>query len=291
MHTEDERWIVQGRELCREDLQWISQYVTDHPEARRKRIAMVLCEHWGWKNGRGHWKEMAARELLNKLADRGLVQLPPLRKWVRRNEAKGRGAVDRPAEGRRIEGMFCEFAPFDLKLVEQGSQAWDRWAGYLRHYHYLGLRVVGENMGYLVQCRTGEDVAAALFGAPAWRCAARDQHLGWSDARRAEGLAQIANNTRFLILPWVRVPHLASHILGQIGRRINHDWQEKYGHGLDWLETFVDIERYRGICYLAANWIKVGHTQGRSRQDRKHRLRVGVKAVYLYRLKRTGHLA
>jgi hypothetical protein len=153
-------------------------------------------------------------------------------------------------------------------------------------YHYLGLNIVGENMGYLIVDRHGRDVAALLFGAAAWRCSARDRHLGWTDQERSDGLSRIANNTRFLILPWVRVPHLASHVLGTIQRRISDDWQAKYAHGLQWLETFVDTERFSGTCYRAANWIQAGCTRGRTRQDREHRLRVSPKYVLLYAMDR-----
>lgn len=132
--------------------------------------------------------------------------------------------------------------------------------------------------------RRGREVACLLFGAAAWRCGARDRYLGWGQAQRRAELPRVANNTRFLILPWVRVPHLASHLLGQVTRRIDGDWQARYGHGLDWLETFVEVGRFAGTCYRAANWQRIGLTRGRSRQDRDHRLQVPVKAVYLYRL-------
>jgi hypothetical protein len=145
---------------------------------------------------------------------------------------------------------------------------------------------VGENLSYLAVDRQGRDVACLLFGAAAWRCAARDTKLGWRSEERRERLGRVANNTRFLILPWVRVKHLASCVLGQAARRIDGDWRQKYGHGVDWLETFVDRERYRGSCYRAANWECVGQTQGRSRQDRDHQLRVPIKDVYLYAVRK-----
>jgi hypothetical protein len=182
------------------------------------------------------------------------------------------------------EARLGQIRPVKLELICAGSATAARWAFYLDQYHYLKLRVVGENLGYLVVDAHGRDVAAVLFGAPAWRCAPRDQFLEWSDARRREQLHRLANNTRFLILPWVRAPHLASHVLGAVARRISADWQSKYGHGLDWLETFVEHERFAGSCYRAANWQCVGQTVGRSRQDRDHTQRVPVKDVYLYRL-------
>ena len=158
-------------------------------------------------------------------------------------------------------------------------------AFYLDRFHYLGWRVVGENLAYLARDGQGRDLGVLLFGAAAWRCAPRDRDLGWNETQRRAGLATVANNTRFLILPHVRVPHLASHLLARCARRINQDWHQKYGHGLEWLETFVDTERFAGTCYRAANWRHVGETQGRSRQDRDHTLVVPRKAVFLYQLR------
>ncbi|HKX57568.1 MAG TPA: Druantia anti-phage system protein DruA [Xanthomonadales bacterium] len=179
-----------------------------------------------------------------------------------------------------------ELRPVRLELVRAGTTEAKRWAYLLDRYHYLGLRLVGENAGYLAYDAHGREIACMLFGAPAWRCAARDAYLQWNASERAVRLKFLANNTRFLILPWVRVPHLASHVLSQAAARISRDWQSKYGHGLEWLETFVDTSRYRGTCYQAANWQLAGHTTGRSRQDRAHTLQVPCKAVYLYCLHR-----
>jgi len=185
------------------------------------------------------------------------------------------------------EANLGQIRPVKLELITAGSSAARRWGFYLEQYHYLKLRVVGENLGYLAVDGLGRDVAAVIFGAPAWRCAVRDEFLEWGDTQRREQLHRLANNTRFLILPWVRVPHLASYVLGAVARRISADWQGKYGHGLDWLETFVEKERFAGICYRAANWERVGQTRGRSRQDRDHTKKVALKDVYLYRLGRT----
>ena len=286
MEGQEKRWKVQGRWVTTLDLEWIRHYRAAHPEARRKRIAIALCEHWQWRNGSGHLKEMAGRSLLNKLADQGLVELPALRQWVRRNVSEGRGGAQVPPPGAPIGGLLAALQPLGVEVVKEGDAAHQRWAGYLRGYHYLGLSIVGENMGYLIGDRQGRDLAALLFGAAAWRCSGRDQHIGWTDQERSEGLLHIANNTRFLILPWVRVAHLASHVLGSIQRRISNDWHAKYGHGLQWLETFVDTERFAGTCYHAANWQQVGLTRGRTRQDRRHRLRVNAKYVLLYALDR-----
>ena len=127
-------------------------------------------------------------------------------------------------------------------------------------------------------------MACALFGSAAWKCAARDAWIGWERGARESNLQGLTNNTRFLVLPWVAVPHLASHLLGIIARRIRSDWQAKYGHPVHAVETFVDRERFKGTCYQAANWVRLGATQGRTRNDREHRIRAAVKDVYLYPL-------
>jgi len=275
--------VVQGRSLGREEIIWLAQWIEDHPQWSRKRLARELCERWCWRDQRGRLKDFAARSLLLKLEAQGYLGLPPLQVQKRR----ARPAVARLRDWQQPEpweASLGQIRPVKLELICAGSATAGRWAFYLDQYHYLKLRVVGENLGYLAVDAHGRDVAAVLFGAPAWRCAPRDQFLEWGDAQRREQLHRLANNTRFLILPWVRVPHLASHVLGAVGRRISADWQSKYGHGLDWLETFVERERFAGTCYRAANWQCVGQTVGRSRQDRDHTQRVPVKDVYLYRL-------
>jgi len=275
--------MVQGRRLGQEELSWLAHWIDEHPDWSRKRLARELSERWGWRDGRGRLKDFAARSLLLKLAAQGHLRLPALQVHKRR--------APRPVprlphwqQPETWEASLGEIRPLKLELVSAGWAAALRWAFYLDQHHYLKLRVVGENLGYLAVDAHGRDVAAVLFGAPAWRCAPRDEFLEWGETQRREQLHRLANNTRFLILPWVRVPHLASHVLGAVARRISADWQGKYGHGLDWLETFVEHERFAGSCYRAANWQWVGRTTGRSRQDREHTQRVPVKDVYLYRL-------
>ena len=143
---------------------------------------------------------------------------------------------------------------------------------------------MGENLKYLLCTEQDRPVAAWLFGAAAWRCRVRDQWIGWSDGQRAAGLSRLTNNTRFLIPRWVRVPRLASWGWSRVSRRLVEDWQVKYGHGIELVETFVDRSRFLGRCYAASNWLEIGFTQGRSRGDREHRLQVAIKAVYVYAL-------
>jgi len=275
--------LVQGRCVRAEEIAWLRNWIQEHPQWSRKRLARQLCERWHWRDGSGRLKDFAARSLLLKLEAQGHIELPPLQVHKRR----ARRSIPPLADWQPPpcwSAALAEIAPVRIEPVAPGSRAASRWAFYLQEYHYLGLRVVGENLGYLARDAQGRELACLLFGAPAWRCAPRDQFLGWSDETRRQGLYTVANNTRFLILPWVRVLHLASHVLGQVTRRIGADWQAKYAHGLDWLETFVERQRFAGTCYRAANWQCVGQTTGRSRQDRNHTHALPIKDIYLYRL-------
>jgi hypothetical protein len=186
-----------------------------------------------------------------------------------------------------ISEPLRELAPVQWILPLAGTPEARRFDAYLQRYHYLGLRVVGQNVKYLVRDKQGRDLACLLFGAAAWRAAARDQYVGWDQTQRAAALHYLANNTRYLILPWVRVAGLASHLLSQVVRRLSQDWQNKYGHPIYLLESFVQRVRFRGTCYRAANWRCVGQTRGRGRQGANPMEPTEpAKDVYLYPLTR-----
>jgi hypothetical protein len=274
---------IQGRLVQAEEILWLREWIGLHPQWSRKRLARELCLEWQWQDGRGRLKDFAARSFLLKLEAQGLISLPPLQENKRRLRREV-DALPHWQEPPLLGAALEQIKPLRIELVKAGTADQRAWAFYLERYHYLGLRVVGENVGYLVRDHRERELACLLFGAAAWCCAPRDQALGWGHKEREERLSEIANNTRFLILPWVRVPHLASHVLGRVTGRIDRDWREKCGHGLRWLETFVERERFVGTCYRAANWQCVGQTQGRSRQDREHCVHVPVKDVYLYAL-------
>ena len=228
---------------------------------------------------------MAARTLMLKLSRRGLITLPlPRRQPVQRKsqspELPGLDSIPAP-----IAASLQELAPVTIEPIHAKHPDYRAFSRHLSCHHYLGHRgPVGEHLAYLARDRHGRDVACLLFGASAWKVASRDQFIGWDDTTRAKRLNWTTNNTRFLILPWVRVPHLASHLLARTLRRLSADWQSKYGHPIHLVETFVDRSRFKGTCYRAANWNCVGQTQGRSRQDRDRALQVPIKDIYLYAL-------
>lgn len=279
---------IQGRQLSKADLDGIRCLIATHPDWSRYRISVELAESWNWRTGTGQLKDMAARSLLLKLEQRGLLTLPARRgKTPKRLPIAATVPDDElpfpPPD--TIAGPLVDLQPLRLETVTARSPDHALFSRYLARHHYLSFRgPVGENMAYLVRDRHGRELACMLFGAAAWKTKPRDGWIGWDDATRARRLSLVANNSRFLILPWVCVPHLASHLLGRIARRLAADWQMRYGHPVHLLETFVERQRFKGTCYRAANWKCVGQTQGRTRQDRTRNISAPVKDIYVYPL-------
>jgi hypothetical protein len=244
---------------------------------------MELCKQWDWRTLNGRIKDMACRTMLLKLESRDYLQLPP-RAGRNANGNRGKTEYSQAHETTEIKASLKELTPL---LISELSETNDirLFKTYLKRYHYLGLNtVVGENIKYMVHSVQGWPLACLLFGAAAWKTGARDKYIGWNSEERKRGLSLIADNSRFLILPWVSVKWLASHILAKIAKRITDDWQRKYGHPVYLLETFVETDRFKGTCYRAANWVKVGETRGRGKNDRYNEYALPVKSVWLYPL-------
>lgn len=275
--------VIQGRNITDVEIGLIHNLMAEHSDWGRTRLSEELCRCWNWRNDQGQLKDMAARTLLLKLERRGFIMLPA-RQRPSSNEFRNRRVPLVDHASKPICGRLADLQPLSVSIVAPGSPDAGLFKSLLAQYHYLGHRnTVGENLRYLVRDRQGRPVACALFGSAAWKCADRDAFLGWERAVRERNLQWLTNNTRFLVLPWVDVPHLASHVLGAIARRIRIDWQDKYGHPVHVLETFVD-RRFQGTCYRAANWLRLGATQGRTRNDRNRTIQATVKDVYLYPL-------
>jgi hypothetical protein len=289
--------ILQGREVTAADIELIRVLLAAYPTRGRTPLSAELCRRWNWRNARGQLKDMACRTLLLKLERAGYIRLPP-RLRPSSNGLRNRRPPVAPLACEPVCGPLRDVLPVSVSIVTPNSPACGTtvlrgagrddaqvFNGLLANEHYLGHRnTVGENLRYLVRDRHGRPVACALFGSAAWKCADRDAFLGWDRATRERNLQRLTNNTRFLIPAWVQVPHLASHVLSLIVRRIRADWQAKYGHPVHALETFVDRSRFKGTCYRAANWLRLGETRGRTRNDRHTRIHVPVKDVYLYPL-------
>jgi hypothetical protein len=285
--------ILQGRLIGNTEIAQVRGLIEEHPEWSRRRISEHLARLWEWRSPAGQLKDMAARTLLLKLEGRGWITLP-VRRRLPSNRMGRRPLVepdlfsDLATPCNPVHQGLPELLPLSIEEISHKKDAGKQtiFSRLLEQHHYLSHRgTVGENMQYLVSDRLGNPLACVLFGAAAWQCKARDQHIGWDAPARQRRLGYVTNNTRFLILPWVRVPHLASHVLGRIARRLSADWQRKYGHPIYLLETFVDTSRFQGTCYRAANWKPVGQTTGRTRQDKTHVPQSPPKAVWLYPLR------
>lgn len=282
----DEPGIVQGRRIGLSELEQIRQWMRTHPDWSRYRLSRHWATLWDWRNPAGQLKDMATRTLLLKLERRGWIVLPPRRLGPpSRMRAKPMPAVGLPIQESPITQPLSALFPLTITEVSRpGASQRGLFEALLHQHHYLSHRsFVGENLQYLACDCQGRPLACVLFGAAAWQCADRDRYVGWDAAARSQRLHLLTNNTRFLIPAWVQVPHLASHLLGRIAQGLSHDWQGKYGHPIYLLETFVERGLFDGACYRAANWARVGQTQGRSRQDRPdgRHYQVPIKDVYL----------
>ncbi len=274
---------IQGERFS-PDVGLIEKLLADHPTWGRSRLSVELCELWDWRAPNGQLRDMACRNLLLRLDRAGHIRLPA-RQRKSPNGYRNRSPIQVPHRTEPIEGASQDLRPLQITRVVNGCEQDRLFRCLLSTYHYLGFKnTAGENMKYLVYSRDGRPLACLLFAAAAWKCASRDGWIGWRAPVRERNLHSVANNARFLLLPWVKVPNLASHLLSLITRRIQDDWLAKYAHPLYCLETFVDRSRYRGVCYRAANWQWVGQSAGRGRNDRHHRLSVPAKDVYLYPL-------
>ena len=280
---------MQGRVFGPDELAEIRALLQAHPDWSRYQLSRQLARQWSWHSSSGQLKDMAARTLLNKLSERGWIELPALRM-----ASPTRSGRRSPPDPKSVEldacpwtGQLGDLRPLQIAEISQSKDraARVRLENCLHRYHYLGYQSrVGENLQYWVAARDGRPLACVVFGAAAWQCAPRDRWIGWTAAQRAARLEQVVNNTRFLLFPWIFAPQLASHILGKIAARIAADWRGKCRHPIELLETFVDRRRFRGSCYRAANWVRVGETQGRGRQGPGGLLSTTIKDVYLHAL-------
>jgi len=270
--------IIQGRKTTENDIQLIKKLLRDNPDWNRTCLSRELCIQWDWRNPKGQLKDMACRSFLLKLEEHGYITLPAPKA---RRGVPGK-PMDVPHCTFPIHGELKNIAPVTIEKVN--SSQLNLFTCLLFRYHYLGYHSTGQNMKYIVFDKNGLPLSCLLFGSAAWKSAPRDEYIGWEQQKREANVNLLTNNTRFLVLPWVQVPNLASHILGQVSRRISRDWVEKYGHPVYLLETFVERGRFLGTCYKAANWLNVEKTKGRSRNDHYLTLQVPVKDIYLYPL-------
>ncbi|MFH1991839.1 MAG: Druantia anti-phage system protein DruA [Pseudomonadota bacterium] len=272
-----------ARQLDMQDIRFIQAIISKHYQRGRSYISRRLCEAWQWFQPNGKLKEYAARDLLLRLEEQGFIDLPPRLKP--KNNLKRKSFDQVPLFLHEpIAGSVGEHDQPYIELVN--SQDGYLWDYLVYHHHYLGLpKLVGEHLKHMVYIK-GQVVACLSWASAAWKIKARDQFIGWEEPAKRRNLHLIANNTRFLIPDWVRVKHLASRVLALSLKRLCADWQKIYGHPIYLAETFVDISRFQGTCYRAANWLCVGQTKGSAKKGNTYRYHGQPKAIYLYPLHR-----
>ena len=266
------------RVITDDDVVFIRRLIAEHPGASRRVLSRKLCEAWNWVQANGSPRDMVCRGLMLMLHREGLIELPPVR-FVPRNPL---------AQRSQVALVTVDEAPLLMSLAELGEIVLRQvrrtpeeglFNSLVQQHHYLGYaQPVGEHLKYLAYAR-GRPIACVAWSSAPRHLGSRDRHIGWSARARLANIGLLAYNTRFLILPWVKVPHLASHLLGRVARRLSGDWQHLYGHPILFLETFVDPQRFRGTCYRAANWVHLGVTTGRGKDAPSHQANRSIKNV------------
>lgn len=267
-----------GGEITTADILYIRELVASSPGDSRRALSKKLCETWGWRQANGALRDMVCRGMLLMLERAGEISLPPV-SYVRHNPLAHRA---RPAslllDQTPLEAKLKDLGPIEFQQVRRTADE-PLFNSLMEHHHYLGYeQPVGEHLKYLVWAQ-GRPVACMAWSSAPRHIGSRDRYIGWSAEARRRNIRFIAYNTRFLILPWVGVPHLASHILGKVTRALSADWERMYGHPVYFAETFIDPGRFRGTCYRAANWQLLGLTTGRGKNDQTNKPNRPIKEV------------
>lgn len=272
------RLVHRGRKITDDDIAFIRRLILDHPKASRRRLSQLLCKAWDWRQANGALRDMVCRSLMLALHRAGWIELPPVRRIIPNPLARRSKPQPVLMDGTPLEAPLSALQPLEFQQVRRSGDE-SLFNSLLEQHHYLGYtQPVGEHLKYLVYAQDRPIACLAWSSAPR-HLGCRDRFIGWSPQARRRNLHLLAYNSRYLLLPWVRVPHLASHILGRMARLLPHDWERIYGHPVYYLETFVDPNRFRATCYRAANWIVLGRTTGRGKDDQTHRPNRPIKQV------------
>jgi hypothetical protein len=277
-------FTFRNRTFTPADIALVRQMIAQHPEEGRCALSRRLCLAWNWTQQNGQPKDMICRGLLLALERKGAIRLPPRKKVPFKNPFLERTPPERMQIDRSpIEKPLRQLFAISIHQVRR-SPAEKLFNSLIEQYHYLGYtQPVGEHLKYMAF--SGDRLLACLaFCSAAWHLGPRDHFIGWTPKLREKNRHLLAYNTRFLIPPWVRVPHLASYLLARCTERLSRDWQTLYSHPVYWVETFVDTERFKGTCYRAANWIFLGKTTGRGKLDQTGKPNRSIKDVYGYPL-------
>jgi len=278
-------WRYRNRDIRTTDIEALQTLLAHHDQVGRKAFPRIVCQAWGWRQANGAWSECACRDLLLRLEERGERVLPPRRSTRPRQRRLPLLPLDLiPLVGLEVSDPHADLAQVEVRPIAAEERL--GWRLFMARYHYLGYRTpIGEHLLYAAF--VDEELVALLgWAAAALHAPLRERYIGWDEATKRKRLHLIANNVRFLLLPWVRVRNLASKVLAANLRRLSADWERVYGHPVHLAETFVDTARFRGTCYRAANWQYLGQTAGRRKQGNAYLRRSPRKALYVYALHR-----
>lgn len=271
------------RSVSGDELASIRDLIAEHPQASRRELSKKLCRAWNWVQPNGALRDMVCRSLMLEMHRAGLIELPARRRHPPNPLARRRVPAVIEVDTGPLQANLGEIQPLELRQVRRTDEE-GLFNSLLQQHHYLGYtQPVGEHLKYLVWAQ-GRPIACLAFSSAPRHLGSRDRFIGWSAAARRKNIRLLAYNTRFLVVPWVTVPHLASHLLGRVARQISRDWEQVYGHPVHFLETFVDPARFRGTCYRAANWMLLGVTTGRGKDAPTDQPTRPVKEVFGYPL-------
>ncbi len=275
-----------GRDFTAEEMALLRALISAEPQPTRAALAREFCRRIGWFKPDGGLKDMMAKVTMLAMHREGVIELPPPR---------GKQGRPRPiAFGPQTEPPLFpapttleEVRPLDFRTVVRNTREGKLWNEFVARYHYLGYKtLVGAQMRYAVRDRDGWPVAMLGFSTAAWKLAPRDKFIGWTPGKREKNLPLVVDNPRFLILPWIKIPNLGSHILALVRRRLPRDWTERYNITPVLIETFVETPRHTGAVYYASGWTHVGTTQGRGRYDRHTKRAQPKKDIWLRPLRK-----
>jgi hypothetical protein len=274
-----------GRSVTHADVAFIRDLIADNPAASRKVLSKKLCQAWNWVQPNGTLRDMVCRGLMLALHRAGHIELPPVRRVMPNPLIERRRPAEASIDTTPLRAALAEIQPIELRQVRRTS-AEPLFNYLIERYHYLAYtHPVGEHLKFLVYA-LGRPIACMAWSSAPRHLGPRDRFIGWSAEARRKNIRFIAYNTRFLILSWVEVPHLASHILGRMARVVPQDWERIYGHPVYFLETFVDPERFTGASYRAANWIFLGFTRGLGKSAAAKKPNRPIKEVLGYPLRK-----
>ncbi|MHB1796384.1 MAG: DUF4338 domain-containing protein [Acidobacteriaceae bacterium] len=279
----DAKLAYRHRLITEADVVFIQQLIAANPTASRRQLSKLLCQAWNWIQPNGALRDMVCRGLMLKLHREGLIQLPAIKKKPRNPLVERNRPTFVAVDAHPLTARLSEIQPLEFRQVRRTPEE-PLFNSLMEQHHYLRYQQsVGENIKYLVYAGTRPIACVAWSSAPR-HLGSRDRFIGWSAAARRQNIRFLAYNTRFLILPWISVKHLASHILGRMAKLVPADWTALYGHPVYFLETFVDPQRFRGTCYRAANWVLLGRTTGRGNNAPTKKATLPIKEVLGYPL-------